>query len=104
MRHGIYLTSPRVINYKRHKEVIISNRRHLGRSLDICVNIIQNLLGAMSRGAEFHLSLLSENAIFTKIQFAGIDTLQLTLFFKRLQRLFSYIFEPPMSKPSEIII
>jgi len=44
--------------YKRYKVVVTSNRCHLGRSPDICVNIIQNSLGAMSRGAEFHLSFL----------------------------------------------
>ena len=39
----------RVIIYKRYKVVITSNICHLGRSLDICVNIIQNPLGAVSR-------------------------------------------------------
>jgi len=64
--HGIYPTSPRVIIYKRHQIMIISNRCRLGRSLDICVNIIQNLLGAMSCDAKSHLGLLSDDVMFTK--------------------------------------
>ena len=102
--HCIYPTSLRLIIYKKHKVVVTSNRCHLDRSPDICVKKIQNLLGAMSRGAEFHLGLLFEDAIFTKIQFTSVDTFQLTLFCKSLQRLFSCTFEPPMSKPGETII
>jgi len=56
--------------------VVTSNICRLGRSPDICVNIIQNPLSVMSRGAESHFSLLSDDAIFTKFQFAGIDTFQ----------------------------
>jgi len=76
MLHGIYPTWPRVIIYKRYKVMVTFNKCRLARSLDICVNIIQNLLSAMSCGAEFHLSFLSDNVMFTKVQFAGIDTFQ----------------------------
>ena len=55
--HGIYPTSLGVIIYKRHKVAVTSNRC-LRRSPNVCVNIIQNPLGAMSYGAEFHLGLL----------------------------------------------
>jgi len=56
--------------------VVTSNKCRLGRSLDIYVNIIQNSLGAMSRGAESNLGLLSGNALFTKFKFASTDTFQ----------------------------
>ena len=64
--HGIYTTSPRVINCKRHKVMVISNRCHLYRSPDICVNIIQNPLGAMICSAKSHFGLLFDDAMFTK--------------------------------------
>jgi len=76
MLHDIYLTSPRVIIYERHKVMVISNRCHLGRSPDICVNIIQNPLGPMSCDIKSHLSLLFDDAIFIKFQFAGTGTFQ----------------------------
>jgi len=47
---------------KRHKVMVTSNRCHLGRSPDICVNIIQNSLDAMSCGAKSYLGLLSNDA------------------------------------------
>jgi len=56
--------------------VAISNRFHLDWSPNICVNIIQNLLRVVRRGAEFHLGLLSDDAMSTKIQFAGFSTFQ----------------------------
>ena len=65
--HGIYLTSPRVIIYKRHKVMVTSNKCRLGRSPDICVNIIQNSHGAMSCDVKSHLCLLFDDAMFYKI-------------------------------------
>jgi len=56
--------------------VVSFNRCHLGKSSDICVNIIQNPLGAMSRCAGFHLDLFFDDAMFTKIQLVGIGTFQ----------------------------
>ena len=76
MLHGIYLTSPRIIINKSHKIVVSSNRYRLDRFLNIGVNIIQNPLGAVSRYAEFHLGLLSDDTMFTKFQLAGSDTFQ----------------------------
>jgi len=78
MLYGIYPTSPSVINYKRHKVVFTSNRYHL-RSPNTCVNIVKNPLGAMNRGAEFHLGLLTDDAMFTKFHLAGLGTLQQSL-------------------------
>jgi len=52
--------------------MVTSNRYRLGRFPDICVNIIQNPFGAVSHGAESHLDLLSDDAMFTEIQFASI--------------------------------
>jgi len=40
------------------------------------MNIIQNLLGAMSYGAKSHLGLLSNDAMFTKFQLPDIGTFQ----------------------------
>ena len=58
MPYGIYPTSSREIINKRHKLVVTFNRCHFGKSPNICVNIIKNLLGGMNRGAEFTLALL----------------------------------------------
>jgi len=63
--HNIYPTSLRVIINKRYKVVITSNRCRLGRSPNICVNIVKNPLGAMNSGVDFHLSLLSDDAMRT---------------------------------------
>jgi len=38
------------------------------------MNIIKNPLSAMNRGAEFHLGLLSNDTMLTKIQLAGLGT------------------------------
>ena len=76
MLNGIYPTSPRIIIYKSHKVVIISNRCRLDRSPNIGVNIIQNPLGAISCCAEFYLGPLSDDAMFTKFQLAGSGTFQ----------------------------
>jgi len=56
--------------------VVNSNRSRLGRSPNIGVSIIQNSLGAVSRYAEFHLGLLSDDVMFMKLQFAGSDIFQ----------------------------
>ena len=74
--HCICPTSPKVIIYKWHKVVVTSNRCCIGRSPDICVNIIQNLPIAISCSAKSHLGLLSNDAIFTKFQFACTSTFQ----------------------------
>jgi len=50
--------------YKRHKVVVTFNKCHLGRSSDIHVSLIQNSLGAMNRGTESHLSLISDDTMF----------------------------------------
>ena len=65
MLHGIYLISPRVIIYKRHKVVVTSNRCCFSRPSDIFVKIIQNLLCVMSRDVESHLGLLFDDAMRT---------------------------------------
>jgi len=72
--HGIHSISPRVIIYKKHKVVVTSNRCRLSRSTKIYVNIVQNHLSAMSRSAESYIGLLSDDAMLTKFQFAGLDT------------------------------
>ena len=69
-------SSPRIIIYKSHKVVVTSNRYCIGRSPNISVNIIQNPLGAVSLCDEFHRGLLFDDAIFTKLQFAGFGTFQ----------------------------
>jgi len=48
---------------------------------------------------KFHLGVFFDDAMFTKLQFAGSDTFQQTLLCKSLQRLFTCIFEPHMSQP-----
>ena len=58
----------------------------------------------MSCGAKSHPGLLSNDAMFTKFQFAGTNTNQLILHYKSLQRLFSCMFEPYMSELCAIII
>jgi len=60
--HGIHPISPGEIINKEHKVVVISNRCYLGRSLNICVNIVKNPLSAMNRDAKFHLGLLTDDA------------------------------------------
>jgi len=77
--HGIYPISPRVIIYKRRKVGVTSNRCRLGRSPNTCVNIVKNPFGAMNHGVEFHLGLLTDDAMFTKFQLVGLDTLRQTL-------------------------
>jgi len=74
--HGIYPISPRIVINESHKVVVTSNKYSFGRSPNVGVNIIQNLLGAVSRCAEFHLGLLADDAMFTEIQFAGSSTFQ----------------------------
>jgi len=102
--HGIYTISPKIIIYESHKIVVTSNRCRLSRSLNINVNIIQNPLGAVSHCAEFHLDLLSYDAMFTKLQFAGSSTFLQTLLCKSLQRLFTCMSEPHIPQYGRIII
>ena len=64
--NSIYSASPKVIINKRYKVVVTPNRCHFCRSLNICVNIVMNPLGAMNRDAEFHHGLLSHDAMLTK--------------------------------------
>ena len=45
--------------------MVTSNKCRHGRSPNICVNIIQNPLGAISCGAKSYLGLLSDDVIFT---------------------------------------
>ena len=64
--HGIYPTSSRVIINKRHKVVVTFNGCRLGRSLNIHVNIVKNLLHVMNRDIEFHLDLFFDDTLLTK--------------------------------------
>ena len=66
MFYGMYPISPREIINKIHKVVVTSNRRRLGRFPNIHVNILKNLLGAMNRGVEFRLGVLTDDAMRTK--------------------------------------
>ena len=75
--YGIYPTSPRVIIYKRHKVVVTSNRCHFDRYSDICMNIIHNPLGAMSRDTESHL------VIFPMMQCSQKSNLPVLALFNR---------------------
>ena len=77
--HCIYPISPRVIINKGHKVVVTSNKWCLSRSPNIYVNIVKNFLSTINHGAKFHLGLLSDDAMLTKFQFIGLDTLQQTL-------------------------
>jgi len=74
--HDIYPILPREIINKGHKVVVISHKCRLGRSPNICVNIVKNVLDAMNRGAEFYLGLLADEVILTKLQFACLGILQ----------------------------
>jgi len=58
----------------------------------------------MSRSAESHISFLSDDALFTKIQLAGFGTFQEILLCKSLQKHFFYMSKPHMLKPGAIII
>jgi len=84
--------------------VVTSNRCLLVRSPNIGGNIIQNLLGAVSRCAEFHIGLLIDDTMFTKLQFACSGTFQQSFLCKSLQRLFTCMSEPHIPQPGRIII
>ena len=57
----------------------------------------QDPLSVMNHSVELHLGLLTDDAVLTKLQFAGLGTLQLTLFFTNVQRLLTCMSEPHVS-------